>query len=72
MLFQELRHTDASHLPGDGSRDRAMRLLQATGVASVPGSAFYDTGAGDSLLRFCYAKEDDVLADACRRLERGV
>lgn len=60
---------DASHLPGDGSRDRAMRLLQATGVASVPGSAFYDTDAGDSLLRFCYAKEDDVLADACRRLE---
>jgi aminotransferase len=62
---------DASHLPGDSGRDRALRLLRATGVASVPGGAFYDSAGGDSLLRFCYAKEDDVLADACRRLERG-
>jgi len=62
---------DASHLPGSSGRDRAMRLLEATGVAAVPGGAFYADGGGDDLLRFCYAKEDEVLEEACSRLLRG-
>jgi aminotransferase len=62
---------DASHLPGASGRDRAVRLLETTGVAAVPGGAFYADGGGDELLRFCYAKEDDVLDDACSRLVRG-
>ena len=32
---------DVSRLPGKTSKDRAMYLLARTGVASVPGSAFY-------------------------------
>jgi aminotransferase len=59
---------DVSRLPGKTARERAMYLLNRTGVASVPGSAFFSTG-GDDLVRFCYAKPDDVLAEACRRLE---
>ena len=59
---------DASHLPGGSSKERAMNLLRATGVASVPGEAFFSDEGGEALLRFCYAKEDAELEDACRRL----
>ena len=59
---------DAAHIPGASSKERAMNLLRATGVASVPGEAFYSDGGGERLLRFCYAKEDDELEDACARL----
>jgi aminotransferase len=52
------------------AREAAMDLLERSGVASVPGSAFYRGTAGERLLRFCFAKEDAVLDDACARLER--
>ncbi len=61
---------DASHVPGRNSKERAMALLRQAGVASVPGEAFFSDGSGEDLLRFCYAKEDRELDDACRRLER--
>lgn len=50
------------------AREAALALLEATGVASVPGSAFYRGAEGERLLRFCFAKELDVLDEACRRL----
>jgi aminotransferase len=59
---------DVSSLPGDDSKARAMYLLDRTGVASVPGRSFFKGQAGDTIVRFCFAKEDDVLEDACRRL----
>ncbi|HET9366220.1 MAG TPA: pyridoxal phosphate-dependent aminotransferase [Candidatus Angelobacter sp.] len=59
---------DASLLPGKTSRDKAMHLLNETGVASVAGSAFYHGGGGENLIRFCFAKTDVELAEACRRL----
>ncbi len=46
----------------------AMALLERTGVASVPGTAFFRGETGEHLLRFCFAKEDDVLEEACRRI----
>lgn len=60
---------DASRLGGATATDNAMRLLEKTGVASVPGSAFFSAGGGEELLRFCFAKKDDELEQACRRLE---
>jgi len=59
---------DASHLPGATSKEKAMCLLEAVGVASVPGEAFYHDKSGENMLRFCYAKEDVDLEGACRRL----
>jgi aminotransferase len=47
-----------------------MYILNRTGVASVPGSAFYQDVRGNGLVRFCYAKEDAILEEACQRLER--
>ncbi len=61
---------DVSKLPGRNGSDRAMHLLHETGVATVPGESFFTGDAGASLVRFCFAKEDDVLDDACRRLHR--
>jgi aminotransferase len=60
---------DLSILSGDTSKARAMHLLSRTGVACVPGAAFYHDGAGDNLARFCFAKEDAVLEEACRKIE---
>ena len=60
---------DASSLPGSNSKEKAMHLLSQTGVASVPGEAFF-SGGGRSLLRFCFAKTDADLEEACRRLSR--
>lgn len=60
---------DTSSLPGDDSKSRAMYLLETTGVAAVPGASFFSDAAGDAIARFCFAKENDVLEDACRRLE---
>lgn len=61
---------DISRLPGKNSKERVRSLLQQTGVACVPGEAFYQDDAGKTLGRFCFAKEDPVLNEACRRLER--
>jgi aminotransferase len=59
---------DISSLPGKNSKERAMYLLRETGVACVPGEAFYHDDSGENLARFCYAKEDCVLEEASRRL----
>jgi aminotransferase len=60
---------DASILPGKTSRDKAMYLLEQTGVATVAGSAFYHGDGGENLVRFCFAKTDAELAEACKRLK---
>jgi aminotransferase len=61
---------DAAALPGTTSKQKAMYLLKETGVAAVPGDSFYNGGAGNHLLRFCFAKSDSDLREACRRLEQ--
>ena len=55
---------------GKTSKKRAMYLLEKTGMACVPGEAFYHDGSGEMLARFCFAKKDDILEEACRRIER--
>lgn len=59
---------DTGDLPGRSATRKAMYILEKTGLASVPGSAFFSEGRGDDLVRFCFAKEDAVLDEACRRL----
>jgi aminotransferase len=59
---------DASMIPGATSKQKSMRLLRETGVASVAGSAFYHDSGGENLVRFCFAKTDAELNEACRRL----
>ncbi len=59
---------DASQLPGETAAKKARALLAKTGVAAVAGSAFFRAGHGENLLRFCFAKKDRDLDDACERL----
>jgi len=60
---------DVSSVPGKDSKEKALHILKECGVASVPGSAFYHDG-GEDLVRFCFAKKDDILKLACDRLSR--
>ena len=59
---------DAARLPGETSKEKAMYLLKKTGVASVPGEAFYHDKSGNNILRFCFAKQDNQLDKACKSL----
>ena len=59
---------DVSGVPGYDSKERAMHILKTSGIASVPGKAFYHDDAGKDLVRFCFAKRDDVLERACGNL----
>lgn len=60
----------ATHLAGKTAREKARNLLAATGVAAVAGTAFFRPGRGEDLLRFCFAKQDAELDDACERLRK--
>lgn len=59
---------DATPLKGADAAEKARYLLKQTGVAAVAGSAFFRKGGGENLLRFCFAKRDDDLDEACHRL----
>lgn len=60
----------STRLPGKTAAEKARHLLAATGVASVAGSAFFRHGRGEDLLRFCFAKKDAELDEACARLRK--
>jgi aminotransferase len=61
---------DISRLPGATSKEKVMYLLEKSGIACVPGDAFYHDSDGSNLARFCFAKADAELAEAAERLER--
>lgn len=61
---------DAQRIAGANSSERARTLLRATGVAAVPGAAFFRPGLGDHLLRFCFGKRSPDLDEACERLRK--
>lgn len=61
---------DVSRLPGATGRERALHLLDATGVAGVPGEAFFEGPEGGRFMRFCFAKTDEDLEEAAQRIER--
>jgi aminotransferase len=59
---------DVRRLGLPSAKAAAMALLERTGIASVPGTSFYKDPVGETLTRFCFAKEEDVLEEAARRL----
>ncbi|MEE8126507.1 MAG: aminotransferase, partial [Nitrospirales bacterium] len=61
---------DVSRLPGVTGKDRAMYVLEKTGVAGVPGEAFFQGDLGRQFIRFSYAKTDADLDEACERLQK--
>jgi methionine aminotransferase len=44
------------------------KLTEEIGVASIPISVFYENPPFEQKLRFCFAKEDDILEQAAEKL----
>lgn len=63
--FQVAGYERISDLP---DREFAEWLTREYGVATIPVSAFYSSGKDDKLVRFCFAKKEETLADAVARL----
>ncbi len=63
---------DVSRIPGRTGKERAMWILEKTGVAGVPGEAFFQADQGRQYIRFSFAKKDADLNEACERLKKLV
>ncbi|MCB1917755.1 MAG: pyridoxal phosphate-dependent aminotransferase [Rhodocyclaceae bacterium] len=63
--FQLARYRAIRELP-----DRAFVewLTREVGVAAIPVSAFFDDGRDEQVIRFCFAKSEATLDEACARL----
>jgi aminotransferase len=59
---------DMSKLGKETALEASMELLKRTGVASVPGSAFYRGDNGEGLARFCFALSEDLVSRAATSL----
>jgi methionine aminotransferase len=65
--FLLARYDRVSHEPAAAF---AQRLVTEVGVATIPLSAFYQKGTDHRVIRFCFAKRDETLQDAARRLRK--
>jgi methionine aminotransferase len=52
----------------EGDKELAIRITREYGVATIPVSAFYQSGKDDKVIRFCFAKKEDTLESAVERL----
>jgi len=59
---------DIRKLGAKNAKEAALKLLSDLKIASVPGTSFYADPVGDTLCRFCFAKEEDVLEEAAKRI----
>jgi len=57
-----------SGISNDGEFNFAKKLTEKAGVATIPVSAFYQNGKENKVLRFCFAKKEQTLAEAVDRL----
>ena len=53
-----------------GDKDFAIWLTKEIGVAVIPVSAFYHNGKDDKLIRFCFAKKDETLLEAIKKMRK--
>lgn len=65
--FQVLDYSEISDL---SEMDFCRYLTQEVGVAAIPLSVFYQRPQENKLVRFCFAKSDETLHQACEKLAR--
>lgn len=63
--FQLMRYDQISD---ESDKDFTIRMTKEFGVASIPVSAFYQNGHDDHVIRFCFAKRNETLEQAAKRL----
>ncbi|HSU33112.1 MAG TPA: aminotransferase class I/II-fold pyridoxal phosphate-dependent enzyme [Bryobacteraceae bacterium] len=62
---------DISGFGFESDVDFCRHLVEQIGVAAVPGSSFFRSpGDGSQLVRFCFAKKQETLEAAAKRLQR--
>jgi aminotransferase len=66
---------DVSSLPGKTGKEKAMFILNKAGIGTVPGEAFFHNSgeigcSGANLVRFCFAKDIELIQRACEQLKR--
>ena len=59
-----------NRISDEPDKDLSIRITKDYGVASIPVSAFYQSGKDDKVIRFCFAKKTDTLEQAVERLSR--
>jgi methionine aminotransferase len=59
---------DYRSVSDESDRHFAERLTKEFGVAVIPVSVFYTSGRDDGIIRICFAKTDEMLAEAGARL----
>ncbi len=85
-LFREgLKQTRFKMLPGEGTYFQCVDISEVSdlsevefckwltseiGVAAIPLSVFYGDGFNQNVVRFCFAKQDETLRTALKRLAR--
>jgi len=65
--FQVMDYSNIADMP---DKEFAQWLTREHGVAVIPVSAFYHNGTDNRLVRFCFAKREETLAEAVTRLQR--
>lgn len=54
----------------EGDKDFAIRITREYGIATIPVSAFYQSGKDNHVIRFCFAKKESTLEQAVERLRK--
>ena len=63
--FQCYSYEDITH---ENDKEFAIRVTKEFGVTTVPMSSFYQSAKDDKVLRFCFAKKEQTLETAAKRL----
>jgi methionine aminotransferase len=63
--FQLYRY---DRISDEGDKELCIRITKEYGVATIPVSAFYQSGKDDKVVRFCFAKKKETLEIAVERL----
>jgi N-succinyldiaminopimelate aminotransferase len=69
--LEALRPAGTYFANADCGRDGAeycRELVERAGVVAIPTGVFYDSDAGDRLVRFAFCKREEVIDEAARRL----
>lgn len=54
----------------ESDKEFAIRITKEYGIATIPVSAFYQSGKDNKVIRFCFAKKETTLEQAVERLRK--